>query len=72
LTVYGSGFHPNELVQITIQDTIVGNGNVTADSQGQFTQDITIPNSAPPPQIQTSIVATGEMLDTATAPFSTS
>src|SRR6266851_1862246 len=70
LTVYGSGFHPNELVQITIQDTIVA--TVTADSQGQFTQDITIPNSAPPPQVQTSVVATGEMLDTATAPFSTS
>ncbi len=70
LTVYGSGFHPNELVQITIQDTIVA--TVTADSQGQFTQDITIPNSAPPSQVQTSVVATGEMLDTATAPFSTS
>jgi hypothetical protein len=70
LTVYGSGFRPNELVQIMIQDTFVA--NVTADSQGQFTQDITIPNSAPPAGVQTSIVATGEMLDTATAPFSTS
>ncbi len=70
LTVHGSGFHPDELVQITIQDTILA--TVTADAQGAFTQDITIPNSAPPPGVQTSIVATGEMLDTATAPFTSS
>jgi len=57
-------------VQITIQDTILA--TVTADAQGAFTQDITIPNSAPPPGVQTSIVATGEMLDTATAPFTSS
>ncbi len=44
LTVYGTAFHPGELVEIQVQDTVVA--TVTADSQGQFARDITIPNSA--------------------------
>jgi hypothetical protein len=45
-------------------------GIATADSQGQFTKEITIPNSAPP-GLRTSVVATSENLTTASAPFST-
>ena len=70
VTVYGSGFQPGELVEIRVHVTTVG--TVTADSQGKFTQEVTVPDSAPPPGFPTSISATGHSsIKTAEAPFST-
>lgn len=70
VTVYGSGFQPGELVEIRVHVTTVG--TATADSQGRLTQEITVPDSAPPPGFPTDISATGHSsARTATAPFST-
>jgi hypothetical protein len=71
LTVNGSGFQPGELVEIRVHATVVG--TVTADSNGSFTQKVTIPQSAPPPGFPTSVSATGHSsIKTGEAPFSTS
>jgi hypothetical protein len=70
LTVFGSGFRSGELVEIRVHVTTVG--TVTADSEGKFRQDVTVPESAPPPNFPTSVSATGHSsIKTATAPFST-
>jgi hypothetical protein len=70
LTIFGSGFSPGELVEIRVHVTTVA--TVTADSDGKFTQQITVPPSAPPAGFPTSIAATGHTsVKTATAPFST-
>jgi hypothetical protein len=66
--VNGSGFQTGELVEIRVHITSVGTAR--ADSQGAFTQQVTIPQSAPPPGFPTSIFATGHSSGkTATAPF---
>lgn len=71
VTVYGSGFQPAETVDIRVHVTVVG--SATADSSGKFTQQITIPQSAPPPGFPTDISATGHSsIKTGSAPFSTS
>lgn len=70
VTVYGSCFQPDELVEIRVHATEVG--SATADSKGDFTQIITIPQSAPPPGFPTDISATGKRsVKTGTAPFQT-
>ena len=71
VTVHGSCFEPSERVVIWVHTTEVG--SVTADSDGKFTQTITVPQSAPPPNFPTSIAATGRSsIKTATASFATS
>lgn len=68
LTVSGSGFSSGELVEIRVHVTTVGTAR--ADSKGEFTQKITVPDSAPPPGFPTSVAATGRSTSgTATAPF---
>jgi hypothetical protein len=68
LTVSGSGFSSAELVELRVHITTVG--TVTADSNGRFTQKVTVPESAPPPGFPTSVSATGHSSSkTATAPF---
>lgn len=71
VTVHGSCFEPGERVVIRVHVTEVG--SATADSDGGFTQTISVPQSAPPPNFPTSIAATGQSsAKTGTAPFSTS
>lgn len=70
VTVYGSCFQPDERVTIRVHATEVG--SATADSKGEFTQTITIPDSAPPSGFPTDISATGrQSVKTGTAPFET-
>jgi hypothetical protein len=70
LTVYGSCFDPGELVEIRIHVTSVG--TASADTKGSFTQTVTVPQSAPPPDFPTEVSATGHnSVKTASAPFST-
>jgi hypothetical protein len=70
VTVHGSCFQPDERVMIRVHATEVG--SATADSNGNFTQSIIIPNSAPPPGFPTDISATGrQSVKTGTAPFQT-
>ncbi|BBY17701.1 hypothetical protein MLIT_32930 [Mycolicibacterium litorale] len=70
VTVYGSCFQPDERVTIRVHATEVG--SATADSEGGFTQTITIPDSAPPSGFPTDISATGRSsVKTGTAPFET-
>jgi hypothetical protein len=71
VTVYGGGFQPVETVDIRVHATVVG--SATIYSSGKFTQQITIPESAPPPGFPTDISATGRSsIKTGSAPFSTS
>jgi hypothetical protein len=68
--VFGSCFSPGERVEIRVHVEVVG--SATADSDGRFNQTITIPQSAPPPSLPTSISATGRSsIKTASAPFKT-
>jgi hypothetical protein len=70
LTVTGSQFWANETVEIRVQATLVA--QVKADAYGAFSTTITIPNSAPPPDFDTSITATGRTsAKSADAPFHT-
>lgn len=70
VTVHGSCFSSGERVVIRVHVTEVG--SAIADSDGAFTQTITVPESAPPAGFPTSIAATGNSsVKTATAPFTT-
>lgn len=70
VTVYGKCFQPGERVELRVHVTEVG--SATADSDGGFTQTITIPDSAPPAGFPTDIVATGrQSIKTGTAAFET-
>ncbi len=70
VTVYGSCFEPGERVVIRIHVTDVG--SATADSDGKFTQTVTVPQSAPPPGFPTDIIATGRSSSgSGSAPFTT-
>jgi hypothetical protein len=68
--VSGSGFWPNETVDIDVGAILIK--QVTTDSTGHFTSLITIPQGAPPPDFPTEISAGGESsAKSASAPFST-
>jgi hypothetical protein len=68
VTVKGSGFAPAETVELRVGATAVGTAR--ADSAGAFTQNVTIPPSAPPGP--SGISATGRSSSkTGRAPFST-
>jgi hypothetical protein len=70
VTVSGSKFWPNEMVDILVHATIVA--QVNADEKGAFSTVITVPSSAPPPDFPTSISATGQTSSrTAKRPFQT-
>jgi hypothetical protein len=70
VTVYGACFEPGERVVIRVHVTEVG--SATADSEGAFTQTITVPESAPAPGFPTEIAATGRSsIKTGSAPFAT-
>jgi hypothetical protein len=70
VTVTGSNFWPNEMVDIVLHATIVA--QVNADNKGAFSTVITVPSSAPPPDFDTVISATGQTSSrTAKAPFHT-
>jgi UDP-N-acetylenolpyruvoylglucosamine reductase len=70
ITVSGSNFWPNETVDIRVQASLVD--QVKADAQGAFSTTITIPSSAPPPDFDTTITASGETsAKTAEHPFHT-
>jgi hypothetical protein len=70
VTVTGSKFSPNEMVDIKVHVEIVD--QVKADGSGAFSEDITIPASAPSPDFPTLILATGQSsAKTAKAPFHT-
>jgi hypothetical protein len=67
VTVYGLCFEPGERVVIRIHTIEIG--SATADTDGGFTQTVTIPDSAPL-DFPTDIVATGRSsAKTGTAPF---
>ena len=71
ITVYGSGFQAGEQVELRVHVTTVG--SATADGRGKFTQNVTIPPSAPPAGFPTNVIANGHSSGRwATAPFSTS
>jgi hypothetical protein len=68
VTVYGSCFRPGERVDIRVHARVVG--SATANSEGNFTQTVTIPPSAPAPGFPTDITATGTTsVKSASAPF---
>jgi hypothetical protein len=70
VTVTGSHFWPNEVVDIRVHATIVA--QVKADEKGAFSAAITVPSSAPPPDFDTTIIASGETsARSAQAPFHT-
>jgi len=70
VTVKGSQFWPNEMVDIRVHATLVA--QVPADANGEFSASITVPSSAPPPDFDTSITATGRSsARSAEAPFHT-
>jgi len=71
ITVTGTQFLPNEVVDIRLHTSILA--RVTADSHGSFSTVITVPANAPPPNFDTAVVATGESsIRSARAPFRTS
>jgi len=70
VTVNGAQFWPNEMVNIRVHATLVS--QVKADEKGAFSAVITVPSSAPPPDFDTTIVATGQTsAKSAEAPFHT-
>jgi hypothetical protein len=67
VTVHGTCFKPGERVQIRVHVEEVGSAN--ANSDGKFTQTITVPQSAPK-NFPTSVVATGtSSIRSASAPI---
>jgi hypothetical protein len=69
VTVNGTQFWPNEMVNIRVHATLVS--QVKADEKGAFSAVITVPSSAPP-DFDTAIVATGRTsAKSAEAPFHT-
>ena len=70
VTVAGTRFWPNEMVDILVHATLVA--QVQADNNGAFSTVITVPTSAPPPGFGTTITATGRSsAKSADAPFDT-
>jgi hypothetical protein len=70
LKVNGSQFLPNEMIDIRVHATLVK--QVQADKEGRFSVVITIPSSAPPPDFDTTITASGQSsARSAQAPFHT-
>jgi hypothetical protein len=70
VTVTGTRFWPNEMVDILVHATLVA--QVQADKNGAFSTVITVPSSAPPPGFGTTITATGHSsAKSAQAPFDT-
>ncbi len=68
--VTGSRFWQNEMVDIRVHSTIVA--QLKADKDGGFSTVITVPSSAPPPDFDTVISATGQSSSrSAQAPFHT-
>lgn len=69
LTVTGSNYRPNEMVNIVLHAALVAQAK--ADEQGAFSEVITVPSSAPL-DFDTVISATGQTSSrTAKAPFRT-
>jgi hypothetical protein len=70
VTVTGSQFWANEMVDIRLHVTVVA--QIKADASGGFSEVITVPSSAPPPGFPAAVIATGQSSSrSAEAPFET-